>query len=51
MGPVHAPTVLAELIAWELLHRLTREEVIEYLDVRQQQGFNGVLTVVIPELE
>ena len=37
--------------AWELFHRCTREEALEYLDRRQQQGFNAVFSVLIPELE
>lgn len=37
--------------AWELFHRLTREEAIEYLDKRASQGFNAVLAVFLPELE
>lgn len=35
--------------AWELLHRLNREEVIHYLDTRQRQKFNMVWTVVLSE--
>lgn len=38
-------------VAWEIFHRLTREEVIEYLDNRQARRFNAVLAVLIPELE
>ena len=37
--------------AWELLHRLTAEEVEYYFDIRQQQGFNVVQTVLISELD
>lgn len=36
---------------WELFHRLSREEVIHYLDVRQQQGFNVVMAVALAELD
>lgn len=39
------------MTAWEIFHRLTREEVIEYLDNRQARGFNAILGVLIPELE
>ncbi len=35
--------------AWELFHRLKREDVIKYLDTRQQQGFNVILAVVLAE--
>ncbi|WP_367874176.1 DUF4038 domain-containing protein [Luteolibacter sp. Populi] len=37
--------------AWELFHRLTREETITYLDARQKQGFNTVLAVALAEFE
>ncbi|WP_052573960.1 DUF4038 domain-containing protein [Haloferula sp. BvORR071] len=37
--------------AWELFHRLTREETLVYLDARQQQGFNTVLAVALAEFE
>lgn len=36
---------------WELFHRLSREEAIHYLDVRQQQGFNVVMAVALAELD
>lgn len=35
--------------AWELFHRLSREEVIEYLDTRQHQGFNVIQAVALAE--
>lgn len=37
--------------AWELFHRLKREEVQEYLDVRQEQGFNVIQAVALGEFE
>ena len=35
--------------AWELFHRLNREDVIEYLNTRQRQGFNVIMAVVLAE--
>ena len=35
--------------AWELFHRLKREDVIKYLDTRQRQGFNVIMAVVLAE--
>ena len=37
--------------AWELLHRLTREEVDEYLSDRAQKGFTVIQTVILAELD
>jgi hypothetical protein len=37
--------------AWELFHRLSREEIAEYLTVRRQQGFNVVQAVALAELD
>lgn len=37
--------------AWELIHRLNREEVNTYLEVRQAQGYNVVQTVVLSEFD
>ncbi|MER3462843.1 MAG: hypothetical protein C4342_07690, partial [Armatimonadota bacterium] len=37
--------------AWEIFHRLNREEVIEYLDKRQQQRFNVIQTVGLAEFD
>lgn len=37
--------------AWELFHRLTREEVQEYLDVRARQEFNVIQAVALGEFE
>lgn len=34
---------------WELFHRLTREEALEYLDLRAKQGFNVIQAVVLAE--
>lgn len=37
--------------AWELFHRLNREEADKYLKRRSQQGFNVVQAVVLSELD
>lgn len=37
--------------AWELLHRLNREEVIHYLDDRTSKGFTVIQTVALAELD
>ncbi|WP_341228014.1 glycoside hydrolase family 140 protein [uncultured Arcticibacterium sp.] len=37
--------------AWELLHRLNREETDLYLNTRLAQGFNVIQTVVLAELD
>ncbi len=37
--------------AWELFHRCTREEVIEYLDLRAKQRYNVIQAVALAELE
>lgn len=37
--------------AWELLHRLTADEVEHYFAVRRSQGFNVIQTVVLPEAD
>ncbi len=36
--------------AWELLHRLGREQAVRYLDTRASQGFNVIQTVALAEL-
>ncbi|MBX2900478.1 MAG: glycoside hydrolase family 140 protein [Cyclobacteriaceae bacterium] len=36
--------------AWELFHRLTREEAEEFLEVRKQQGFNVIQAVALAEV-
>jgi len=36
---------------WELFHRLSREEAIHYLNIRQQQGFNVIMAVALSELD
>lgn len=36
--------------AWELFHRLTLEEIVQYLDNRQRKGFNVVQAVLIADL-
>lgn len=37
--------------AWEMLHRLTREEVALYLQDRAAKGFNVIQTVILAELD
>ena len=37
--------------AWELVHRLNREEVVEYLKDRQEKGFTLVQTVILAEMD
>ncbi len=37
--------------AWELFHRLTREEAEEFLEIRKQQGFNVIQAVALAEFE
>lgn len=37
--------------AWEMLHRLNREEVRRYLEDRAAKGFNVVQTVILAELD
>jgi len=34
---------------WELFHRLTREETVEFLEIRKQQGFNVIQAVALAE--
>ena len=36
---------------WELFHRLTREEVEEFLEIRRQQGFNVIQAVALAEFD
>lgn len=37
--------------AWELFHRLNREEAIRYLDTRAAQGFTAIQAVALAELD
>jgi len=37
--------------AWELFHRLTREEAVRYLQLRADQGYNVIQAVVLAELD
>ena len=37
--------------AWELFHRLTKEEIEKYLENRRQKGFNVIQAVVLAEME
>ncbi len=36
---------------WELIHRLNREEAVNYLKTRKEQGFNVVQTVLLSEFD
>lgn len=36
--------------AWELFHRLSREQTMHYLDTRREQGFNLIQAVILAEL-
>ncbi len=35
--------------AWEIFHRLTREEAVQYLDIRARQGFTAIQAVALAE--
>ncbi|MDI9470449.1 MAG: glycoside hydrolase family 140 protein [Bacillota bacterium] len=37
--------------AWELFHRLNREEACHYLDTRARQGFNVIQAVALAEID
>lgn len=37
--------------AWELIHRLNREEITEYLNNRKDKGFTAIQTVVLAEMD
>ena len=37
--------------AWELFHRLTMEEINQYLDNRQKKGFNVIQAVILAEFD
>jgi len=37
--------------AWELFHRLNREQAVEYLDLRAKQRYNVIQAVALAELE
>lgn len=45
------PTYLIGDTAWELFHRLSREQIMEYLDTRAAQGFNYIQAVILAELD
>lgn len=36
---------------WELFHRLTKEEIRQYLDNRKSKGFNVIQAVILAELD
>ena len=37
--------------AWEMIHRLDRDQVVRYLDTRQKQHFNVIQTVILAEFD
>ncbi|MFC6103202.1 apiosidase-like domain-containing protein [Olivibacter domesticus] len=37
--------------AWELFHRLTKEEINKYLDNRKSKGFNVIQAVILAEMD
>lgn len=37
--------------AWELFHRLTKDEALHYLDTRAKQGFTALMAVGLAELD
>jgi len=37
--------------AWELFHRLNREQAVKYLDTRAAQGFTVIQAVALAELD
>lgn len=37
--------------AWELFHKLNREDAVEYLDTRARQGFTVIQAVLLAELD
>lgn len=36
---------------WELFHRLTRDEIVQYLDNREAKGFNVIQAVILAEYD
>lgn len=44
-----SPFFLLADTAWELFHRLTRQEALHYLRTRAEQGFNTIQAVVMAE--
>lgn len=46
-----APLFLIADTAWELFHRLSREQTVHYLDTRAAQGFNMIQAVILAELD
>ncbi|MEJ2299042.1 MAG: glycoside hydrolase family 140 protein [Woeseiaceae bacterium] len=49
--PDHGAFIWIGDTAWELLHKLDREQAIHYLDDRQAKGFTVIQTVVLAELD
>lgn len=37
--------------AWEMLHRMSKEEILRFLDVRASQGFTCIQTVLLAEFD
>ena len=37
--------------AWELFHKLTKEEIQRYLNIRKKQGFNVIQAVALSEMD
>jgi len=37
--------------AWEMIHRLNREEIDHYLEDRSEKGFNVIQTVILAEMD
>jgi hypothetical protein len=47
----HQPFFWLGDTAWELFHRLTKQEIIQYLEDRSTKGFNVIQAVILAELE
>jgi len=45
------PTYLIGDTAWELFHRLSKEQTLHYLNTRANQGFNLIQAVLLAELD
>lgn len=50
-GPYGSPFFWLGDTAWELFHRLNKEETLIYLDTRSKQGFNVIQAVALAELD
>ena len=49
--PDQTPFYLLGDTAWELFHRLSKEQTVRYLDTRAAQGFNFIQAVILAELD